>query len=64
MALGFGIIGCGMIAGFHSKAINDTRGAKLVACFDKRACGGRSPGRIDRCSGVSRFESNASRSRC
>ena len=34
MALGFGIIGCGMIAGFHSKAINDTRGAKLVACYD------------------------------
>ena len=35
MALGFGIIGCGMIANFHSKAIEDTRGANLVACFDK-----------------------------
>lgn len=34
MALGFGIIGCGMIANFHSKAIADVRGAKLVACFD------------------------------
>jgi predicted dehydrogenase len=34
MALGFGIIGCGMIADFHSKAIDDVRGAKLVACFD------------------------------
>ena len=34
MALGFGIIGCGMIASFHSRAINDVRGAKLVACFD------------------------------
>ena len=34
MALGFGIIGCGMIANFHSKAINDVRGAKLVACYD------------------------------
>ena len=34
MALGFGIIGCGMIARFHSKAIADTPGAKLVACFD------------------------------
>ena len=31
---GFGIIGCGMIANFHSRAINDIRGAKLVACFD------------------------------
>ena len=34
MAHGFGIIGCGMIAGFHSKAIADIRGAKVVACFD------------------------------
>jgi len=34
MALGFGIIGCGMIAKFHARAIADTRGAKLVACFD------------------------------
>jgi predicted dehydrogenase len=34
MATGFGIIGCGMIANFHAKAINDIRGAKLVACYD------------------------------
>lgn len=34
MAVGFGIIGCGMIANFHAKAIADVRGAKLVACFD------------------------------
>ena len=34
MAVGFGIIGCGMIANFHAKAIADLRGAKLVACFD------------------------------
>ncbi|MEE2707435.1 MAG: Gfo/Idh/MocA family oxidoreductase [Planctomycetota bacterium] len=34
MALGFGIVGCGMIARFHAKAIADVRGAKLVACFD------------------------------
>jgi predicted dehydrogenase len=34
MALGFGIIGCGMIANFHAKAIADVRGTKLVACFD------------------------------
>ncbi len=31
---GFGIIGCGMIANFHARAINDIRGAKVVACFD------------------------------
>ena len=34
MAHGFGVIGCGMIANFHAKAIEDVRGAKLVACFD------------------------------
>ena len=34
MAYGFGIVGCGMIANFHAKAISDIRGAKLVACFD------------------------------
>jgi predicted dehydrogenase len=34
MAIGFGIVGCGMIAKFHSKAIADIRNAKLVACFD------------------------------
>jgi len=34
MAIGFGVIGCGMIANFHSKAIADVPGAKLVACYD------------------------------
>lgn len=34
MAVGFGIIGCGMIANFHAKAIADLKGAKLVGCFD------------------------------
>ena len=34
MATGFGIVGCGMIANFHARAIQDIRGAKLVACFD------------------------------
>jgi len=34
MAIGFGVIGCGMIANFHAKAIADMRGAKLAACFD------------------------------
>jgi UDP-N-acetyl-2-amino-2-deoxyglucuronate dehydrogenase len=34
MAYGFGIVGCGMIANFHARAIEDVRGAKLVACFD------------------------------
>ena len=32
MAVGFGIIGCGMISRFHARAIADIKGAKLVAC--------------------------------
>jgi predicted dehydrogenase len=35
MAIGFGILGCGMIATFHARAIEDVRGAKLVACYDR-----------------------------
>ena len=34
MTTGFGIIGCGMIANFHAKAIEHIRGAKIVACYD------------------------------
>jgi UDP-N-acetyl-2-amino-2-deoxyglucuronate dehydrogenase len=34
MTIGFGIIGCGMIANFHAKAIGDIRGAKVAACYD------------------------------
>jgi len=35
MTIGFGIVGCGMIAHFHARAIADVRGAKLVAGFDQ-----------------------------
>ena len=35
MAVGFGIIGTGMISKFHARAIGDVRGAKLVACFNR-----------------------------
>lgn len=31
--IGFGIVGCGMIAAFHARAIGDIRGAKVVALF-------------------------------
>jgi UDP-N-acetyl-2-amino-2-deoxyglucuronate dehydrogenase len=34
MTLGFGIIGCGMIANFHARAIAEVRGAKLMGGFD------------------------------
>jgi predicted dehydrogenase len=32
--LGFGIVGCGMIAQFHARAIAEVRGARLAACYD------------------------------
>jgi UDP-N-acetyl-2-amino-2-deoxyglucuronate dehydrogenase len=34
---GFGIVGCGMIANFHARAIADLRGAALVGCYSRRA---------------------------
>ncbi len=34
MAVGFGIIGCGMISSFHARAIGDIREAKLIAGYD------------------------------
>lgn len=37
MGFGFGIVGCGMIARFHAKAIASIKGAKLVACYDALA---------------------------
>src|SRR5688500_3367852 len=36
MTYGFGIVGCGMISGFHARAIAEVRGTKLAACFDTR----------------------------
>lgn len=35
MSTGIGIVGCGMIAGFHAKAIADAKGAHLVGCADQ-----------------------------
>ncbi|HVA50730.1 MAG TPA: Gfo/Idh/MocA family oxidoreductase [Pirellulales bacterium] len=35
MAVGFGMVGCGMIARFHARAIGEVRGAKLVACYNR-----------------------------
>lgn len=37
MPTGFGIIGCGMIAKFHARAIADIPDARLVACFNRTA---------------------------
>lgn len=35
MAIGFGIVGCGMISRFHARALADVRGARGVACYDR-----------------------------
>ena len=34
MKIGFGLVGCGMIANFHAKAIENIRGARIAACTD------------------------------
>jgi predicted dehydrogenase len=39
--IGFGIVGCGMIASFHARAINDIRGAKTLAVFTSNPENGR-----------------------
>jgi UDP-N-acetyl-2-amino-2-deoxyglucuronate dehydrogenase len=37
MAVGFGIIGLGMISNFHARAIQEIKGAKLVAAYSRSA---------------------------
>ena len=49
MALGFGIVGTGMISRFHAKALEEVRGAKLVACCDRVAAAAEKFGRENEC---------------
>lgn len=37
MSIGFGIVGVGMIANFHARALQDAEGARLVGCTSRRA---------------------------
>ena len=39
-AHGFGIIGCGMIAEFHTRAINEIEGARVVAAWSRNPANG------------------------
>ena len=39
--IGFGLVGCGMIAAFHARAIGDIAGAKLVAVYSTKAENGQ-----------------------
>ncbi|WP_153558266.1 Gfo/Idh/MocA family protein [Roseimaritima sediminicola] len=36
MSVGFGIVGCGMIANFHARALADATGAQLLGCTSNR----------------------------
>ncbi|MDX2037492.1 MAG: Gfo/Idh/MocA family oxidoreductase [Isosphaeraceae bacterium] len=38
---GFGIVGCGMIAEYHTKAINEIPGARVVAAFSRNPANGK-----------------------
>ena len=38
---GFAIVGCGMIARFHARALAEVPGAKLVALVSRRAAGAK-----------------------
>src|SRR6516162_452633 len=40
--LGFAIVGCGMIARFHARALAEVPGAKLVALVSRNAANGHS----------------------
>ncbi len=35
MTIRFGVVGCGLIADFHARALAETRGAKLVGCASR-----------------------------
>jgi len=37
---GFGIVGCGMIAEYHTRAINEIEGARVVAAFSRNPANG------------------------
>src|SRR4051794_610618 len=37
---GFGIVGCGMIAEYHTRAINEIDGARVVAAFSRSEANG------------------------
>lgn len=56
MATGFGIVGTGMIAQFHSKAIEAIPSAKLVACFDMVAERAEAFGKENGCQAYSNLD--------
>ena len=53
MPVGFGIVGCGMISGVHAKAVEQIRGARIVACFNRSPDGAR---RFSEANGCTMYE--------
>src|SRR5271170_2687099 len=43
---GFGIIGCGMIAEFHTRAINEIENARVVAAWSRNSANGAKIARL------------------
>lgn len=43
---GFGILGCGMIAEFHTRAINEIPGARVAAAFSRSPSNGEKISRL------------------
>ncbi|MDG2408214.1 MAG: Gfo/Idh/MocA family oxidoreductase [Pirellulales bacterium] len=56
MATGFGIIGCGMIATFHARALAEIRGAKLIGCYDAIAAAAERTAANQGCRAYTRLE--------
>jgi len=50
---GWGIIGCGMIAKFHAKAIAEMKGSRLVACYSRDPAKGAEFAKISGCKAYS-----------
>lgn len=57
MTIRFGIAGCGMIAGFHARALAEVEGAELVACTS------RNPASAERFAGEHHCQSHSSLTR-
>jgi len=57
MNYGFGIVGTGMIAGFHARAIKAMRGGELTACYSRSQEKADNFGKKYNCKGYSDFNS-------
>ena len=56
MKYGFGIVGIGMIANFHAKAIEKMEGGTLVACYSRSQAKADKFAAEHHCKGYSDFD--------